>query len=148
MAPVIGSSAERLATKDPVQGEPADMAFLDPLFAAAVAVASHHAKQFLDADRQVTDTFRSHGTRRSQLPRLAQDDEHSQAGACLSMAWQWRCIVAPDTISDCGGAVAKGVGKMTAPRSQGFVSYALVRTAEGGYSVSVYKDKAGTDENV
>jgi hypothetical protein len=31
---------------------------------------------------------------------------------------------------------------------KGFVSYALVRTAEGGHSISVYKDKAGTDESV
>jgi hypothetical protein len=27
----------------------------------------------------------------------------------------------------------------------GFVSYSLVRTARGGFSVSVYQDKAGTD---
>ena len=31
---------------------------------------------------------------------------------------------------------------------KGFVSYYLVRTAEGGFSVSVYQDKAGTDESV
>lgn len=31
---------------------------------------------------------------------------------------------------------------------KGFVSYALVRTAEGGFSVSVYEDKIGTDESV
>jgi hypothetical protein len=31
---------------------------------------------------------------------------------------------------------------------KGFVSYALVRTADGGYSISVCKDKAGTDESV
>jgi hypothetical protein len=31
---------------------------------------------------------------------------------------------------------------------KGFVSYSLVRTADGGYSVSVYQDKAGTDESV
>ena len=29
----------------------------------------------------------------------------------------------------------------------GFVSYFLVRTADGGFSVSVYEDKAGTDES-
>ena len=28
----------------------------------------------------------------------------------------------------------------------GFVSYYLVRTSRGGFSVSVYQDKAGTDE--
>jgi hypothetical protein len=31
---------------------------------------------------------------------------------------------------------------------KGFVSYSLVRTGEGGFSVSVYQDKAGTDESV
>ena len=31
---------------------------------------------------------------------------------------------------------------------QGFVSYLLVRTAEGGTSVTVCQDKAGTDESV
>jgi hypothetical protein len=31
---------------------------------------------------------------------------------------------------------------------KGFVSYSLVRTPDGGYSVSVYQDKAGTDESV
>ena len=31
---------------------------------------------------------------------------------------------------------------------KGFVSYSLVRTADGGYSVSVYEDKAGTDESM
>ena len=31
---------------------------------------------------------------------------------------------------------------------QGFVSYSLVRTSDGGFSVSVFKDKAGTDESV
>ena len=30
----------------------------------------------------------------------------------------------------------------------GFVSYYLVRTARGGFSVSVYQDKAGTDESI
>ena len=30
---------------------------------------------------------------------------------------------------------------------KGFVSYSLVRTADGGLSVSVYQDKAGTDES-
>jgi len=30
----------------------------------------------------------------------------------------------------------------------GFVSYSLVRTAGGGFSVSVYQDKAGADESV
>ena len=30
----------------------------------------------------------------------------------------------------------------------GFVSYYLVRTARGGFSVSVYQDKTGTDESV
>jgi hypothetical protein len=31
---------------------------------------------------------------------------------------------------------------------KGFVSYSLVRTAGGGFSVSVYEDKAGADESV
>jgi hypothetical protein len=31
---------------------------------------------------------------------------------------------------------------------RGFVSYSLARTAEGGFSVSVYQDKAGADESV
>src|SRR3954454_11552071 len=31
---------------------------------------------------------------------------------------------------------------------KGFVSYSLVRTADGGFSVSVYQDKAGADESV
>ena len=31
---------------------------------------------------------------------------------------------------------------------KGFVSYSLVRTAGGGFSVSVYQDKAGTDESM
>lgn len=31
---------------------------------------------------------------------------------------------------------------------KGFVNYYLVRTARGGFSVSVYQDKAGTDESV
>ena len=31
---------------------------------------------------------------------------------------------------------------------KGFVSYSLVRTARGGFSVSVYEDKAGTDESI
>jgi hypothetical protein len=31
---------------------------------------------------------------------------------------------------------------------KGFVSYSLVRTADGGLSVSVYQDKAGTDESL
>ena len=31
---------------------------------------------------------------------------------------------------------------------KGFVSYSLVRTADGGLSVSVYQDKAGTDESI
>ena len=30
----------------------------------------------------------------------------------------------------------------------GFVSYYLVRTSRGGFSVSVYEDKAGADESV
>jgi hypothetical protein len=30
---------------------------------------------------------------------------------------------------------------------KGFVSYSLVRTASGGFSVSVYQDKTGTDES-
>jgi hypothetical protein len=30
---------------------------------------------------------------------------------------------------------------------KGFVGYSLVRTAGGGFSVSVYEDKAGTDES-
>ena len=29
----------------------------------------------------------------------------------------------------------------------GFVTYALVRTADGGFSVSVFEDQAGTDES-
>ena len=31
---------------------------------------------------------------------------------------------------------------------QGFVSFALVRTASGGFSVSVFQDRAGSDESV
>ena len=31
---------------------------------------------------------------------------------------------------------------------KGFVSYSLVRTADGGFSVSVYQDKAGADESM
>ena len=31
---------------------------------------------------------------------------------------------------------------------KGFVSYSLVRTASGGFSVSVFQEKAGTDESV
>jgi hypothetical protein len=31
---------------------------------------------------------------------------------------------------------------------KGFVNYSLVRTANGGFSVSVYQDKAGTDKSV
>ena len=31
---------------------------------------------------------------------------------------------------------------------QGFVSFSLVRTTSGGFSVSVFQDKAGTDESV
>ena len=31
---------------------------------------------------------------------------------------------------------------------KGFVSYSLVRTADGGFSVSVYQDKAGVDESM
>ena len=31
---------------------------------------------------------------------------------------------------------------------KGFVSYSLVRTAGGGFSVSVCQDKAGTDESI
>ena len=31
---------------------------------------------------------------------------------------------------------------------EGFVSYSLVRTADGGLSVSVFQDKAGADESV
>jgi hypothetical protein len=30
---------------------------------------------------------------------------------------------------------------------KGFVSYSLVRTAGGGFSVSIYQDKAGTEES-
>jgi hypothetical protein len=30
----------------------------------------------------------------------------------------------------------------------GFVNYSLVRTADGGFSVSVYHDKAGADESM
>jgi hypothetical protein len=29
----------------------------------------------------------------------------------------------------------------------GFVTYCLVRTADGGFSVSVFEDRAGTDES-
>jgi hypothetical protein len=31
---------------------------------------------------------------------------------------------------------------------KGFVNYSLVRTADGGFSVSVYQDKAGADESI
>lgn len=31
---------------------------------------------------------------------------------------------------------------------KGFVSYSLVRTGDGGFSVSVYQDKAGVDESI
>ena len=31
---------------------------------------------------------------------------------------------------------------------KGFVSYTLIRTTDGGYTVSVYQDKAGADESV
>jgi hypothetical protein len=31
---------------------------------------------------------------------------------------------------------------------RGFVSFSLVRTAQGGFSVSVFHDKAGTEESV
>ena len=31
---------------------------------------------------------------------------------------------------------------------KGFVSYSLVRTARGGFSVTICQDKAGTDESV
>ena len=31
---------------------------------------------------------------------------------------------------------------------KGFVSYSLVRTAGGGFSVSVFQDKAGADESI
>jgi len=31
---------------------------------------------------------------------------------------------------------------------KGFVSYSLVRTPQGGFSVSVYQDKAGVDESM
>jgi hypothetical protein len=31
---------------------------------------------------------------------------------------------------------------------KGFVSYSMVRTAGGGFTVSVNQDKAGTDENI
>jgi hypothetical protein len=31
---------------------------------------------------------------------------------------------------------------------KGFVGYSLVRTADGLFSVSVYEDKAGTDESI
>ena len=31
---------------------------------------------------------------------------------------------------------------------KGFVSYSLVRTSKGGFSVTVCKDKAGTDESI
>ena len=32
--------------------------------------------------------------------------------------------------------------------AKGFVSFSLVRTSEGGFSVSVFNDKAGTDESI
>jgi hypothetical protein len=31
---------------------------------------------------------------------------------------------------------------------KGFVSYSLVRTADGGFSITVCQDKAGTDESI
>jgi hypothetical protein len=31
---------------------------------------------------------------------------------------------------------------------KGFVSYSLVRTSDGGFTVSVFQDKAGTDESI
>jgi hypothetical protein len=31
---------------------------------------------------------------------------------------------------------------------KGFVSYSLVRTSDGGFTVSVFQDKAGADESV
>jgi hypothetical protein len=31
---------------------------------------------------------------------------------------------------------------------KGFVSYSLVRSSDGGFSVSVFQDKAGTDESI
>jgi restriction endonuclease Mrr len=31
---------------------------------------------------------------------------------------------------------------------KGFVNYTLIRTSDGGYTVSVYQDKAGADESV
>ena len=31
---------------------------------------------------------------------------------------------------------------------KGFVSFSLVRTSEGGFSVSVFNDRAGTDESI
>ena len=31
---------------------------------------------------------------------------------------------------------------------KGFVGYSLVRTSDGGFTVSVYQDKAGVDESV
>jgi hypothetical protein len=31
---------------------------------------------------------------------------------------------------------------------KGFVSYSMLRTSDGGFSVSVFQDKAGTDESV
>jgi len=31
---------------------------------------------------------------------------------------------------------------------KGFVNYSLVRTADGGFSVSIFEDKAGADESV
>ena len=31
---------------------------------------------------------------------------------------------------------------------KGFVSFSLVRTSEGGFSVSVFNDKASTDESI
>jgi hypothetical protein len=31
---------------------------------------------------------------------------------------------------------------------KGFVSYSMARTADGGFSVSVFHDKAGTDESI
>lgn len=38
--------------------------------------------------------------------------------------------------------------KMVLMPIKGFVSYSLVRTARGGFSVTICQDKAGTDESI
>jgi hypothetical protein len=106
-----GNARDERSYAQLVRGEPADMAFLDPLFAAAVG-----RKSSCKAVSRCGSAGHGHvpvaWITAFAIAASGADDEHSHAGARLSMAWQWRYIVAPDTISDCGGAVAKGVGKM------------------------------------